>query len=256
MSDAQGSQRELSIDELAGARERTEKVADLLRARLDRHLAALRPVLSPRRLLGRHVRGGVREDALNADRALAELRERYTAVVGRPFNLPKELPPDEPLGIESIAELYPFEYEHKLDGSDRAITMTSPIRWLLGFRSGYTPAELRHAVRERASLRSVDARQFIVNALVLHAMLERFPEIPALLADLRYELRSEKLEGLGDLPFATVRIASLSSFRPSDSVITTATRFSGVPAFIELIDFDAARRMEDPLREQIESGKS
>ncbi len=253
MSDAQGGQRELSIDELAGVRERTEKVAALLRARLDRHLEALRPVLAPRRLLGRHVRGGVREDALNADRALTELRERYATVAGRPVNLPKELP-DEPLGVEPIAELYPFAYEHRLEGGDRAITMTSPIRWLLGFRSGYTPADLRHSVRERASLRAADARQFIVNALVLQTMLERFPEIPALLADLRYEVRVEKIEGLGDLPCATVRITSLTSFRPSDSVIATATRFSGVPAFIELIDFDAARTMADPLREQIESG--
>jgi len=255
MSDERAGQRELSIDELAGAREKTEEVAALLRARLDRHLEALRPVLSPRRLLGRHVRGGVREDTLGADRALSELRERYAAVAGRPFNLPKELP-DEPLGVEGIAELYPFEYAHRLDGSDRAITMTSPIRWLLGFRSGYTLAELRNAVRDRVSLRSADARQFIVNALVLQTMLERFPEIPALLADLRYEVRVEKLDGLGDLPVATVRIASLSSFRPSDSVIATATRFSGVPAFIELIDFEAARRMADPLREQIENPSS
>jgi hypothetical protein len=255
MSDAQGARRELSIDELAGVRERTEKVAALLRARLDRHLEALRPVLSPRRLLGRHVRGGVREDAQGADRALAELRERFASVAGRPFNLPKELP-DEPLGVEPIAELHPFDYEHKLDGGDRAITMTSPIRWLVGFRSGYSPAELRHAVRERSALRSVDARQFIVNALVFHAMLERFPEIPALLADLRYELRFEKLDGLGELPCATIRIASLASFRPSDSVISTATRFSGVPAFIELIDFEAARSIQDPLREDIEASSS
>ena len=83
-------------------------------------------------------------------------------------------------------------------------------------------------------------------------MLERFDEISPLLADLRYEVRSEKVEGLGELPITTVRIASLTSFRPSDSVIATATRFSGVPAFIELIDFEAARRMADPLREQIE----
>ncbi|MEX2208175.1 MAG: hypothetical protein WEF50_18275 [Myxococcota bacterium] len=255
MSDAAGARRELSIDDLAGVRERTEQVAALLRARLDGHLEALRPVLSPRRLLGRHVRGGVREDAQGADRALAELRERYAGVAGRPFNLPKELP-DEPLGVEPIAELHPFDYEHKLDSSDRAVTMTSPVRWLLGFRSGYTPAELRHAVRERASLRSVDARQFIVNALVLHALLERFPEISALLTDLRYDVRSEKIDGLGELPLTTIRIASLESFRPSDSVIATATRFSGVPAFIELIDFDAARTMADPLREQVETGRS
>ena len=250
MSDAQDLPRELSIDELAAARERTEKVAALLRARVERHLEALRPVLSPRRLLGRHVRGGNREDATGADRALAQLRERYAAVAGRPFNLPKELPED-PLGVEPILELYPYEYEHTLSENGRAIAMTSPVRWLLGFRSGYTPSELRHAVRERVSLRSADARQFIVNSLVLSALLEHFDEITPLLVDLRYQLRAEKLEGLGDLPLISLCITSLTSFRPSDSVIATATRFSGVPAFIELIDFQAARGITDPLRELI-----
>lgn len=250
MSGPAATSPDLSIDQLAVARERTEAVAKLLRDRLDRHLEALRPVLSPRRLLGRHVRGGNRDDALGADRALAELRERFAAVCGRPFNLPKELT-DEPLGVEPIVDLHPYEYAHRLADPDRAITMTQPLCWLLGFRSGYAPAELRQAVRERTSLRTPDARQFVLNALVLEKLLERFPDIPALLADLRYELRFEKQEGLGDLPCATIRVASLTSYRPSDSLIATATRFSGVPAFIELIDFDAVRNLRDPLREQI-----
>jgi hypothetical protein len=42
------------------------------------------------------------------------------------------------------------------------------------------------------------------------------------------------------------------SFRPSDEVILAATRFSGVPAFIELIDVEAARMLPDPLKARIE----
>jgi hypothetical protein len=243
--------RALSIEELAPARARTEAVAAQLRARLERHLESLRPVLSPRRLLGRYVRGGVRDDALGADKAIADLREGYARICGRPFNLNKELGEDV-LSVDSVIDLYPFEYAHKLEGGDRTVVVSSPISWRLGFRSGYTFAELRSAVRERTSLRSSDARQFLINALVLQGLLEKFPDVRALLGDLRYDVQLEKVEGMGELPCLTVQIASLSSFRPSDSVIDAATRLSGVPAFIELIDDDSIRRLPDPLRQAIE----
>ncbi len=249
---APGTERAVSIEEVSAVRQKTEAVAALLRSRLERHLETLQPVLNPRRLLGRHVRGGTRDEALGADRALHELRERFAAVCGRPFNLNKELG-EEPLGIEPIAELHPYTYSHHLPGPDRTITITSPVQWVLSFRSGYALAELRKAVQERTGLRAPDARQFVLNALVMQSLLERFSELASLLNDLRYELRVEKLDGLGDLPCVSIRIASLPSFRPADSVIATAIRFSGVPAFIELIDFEAARAIVDPLRRDIES---
>jgi len=245
-------ERELSIEQLAPARERTEAIAAELQTRLERHLETLRPVLAPRRLLGRFVRGGVRDDAVAADKALTDLREGFARTCGRPFNLNKELGED-PFSIDNVLELYPFEYEHKLEGGDKIVTLTSPNSWRLGFRSGYTFDELRTAVRERTSLRSSDARQFLINALVLQALLEKFPDARALLNDLRYDVQLEKVEGMGELPCITVRVASLSSFRPTDSVIAAATRLSGVPAFIELIDDDSIRKMHDPLRDAIEA---
>ena len=248
---APGTQRSVSIEEVSAVRQKTEAVAAVLRSRVERHLETLQPVLNPRRLLGRHVRGGTRDEALNADRALHELRERFASVCGRPFNLNKELG-DEPLGIEPIAELHPYTYSHPLPDPARTITITSPVQWILSFRSGYALADLRKAIQERTQLRAPDARQFVLNALVMQALLEKFPELGSLLNDLRYELQVEKLDGLGDLPCVSIRIASLPSFRPADAVIATAIRFSGVPAFIELIDFEAARGMVDPLRREIE----
>src|SRR5262245_30581928 len=212
------NERAVSIEELSGVRQKTESVAPLLRTRLERHLETLQPVLSPRRLLGRHVRGGTRDDALGADRALHELRERFAAVCGRPFNLNKELG-EEPLGIEPIAELHPYTYEYSLREPERTVTITSPVRWILSFRCDYALADLRKAVQERTGLRAADARQFVLNALVTGALLEKFPEIASLLNDLRYEVAVEKLEGLGELACASIRIAALPSFRPADSVI-------------------------------------
>jgi len=238
-------ERTLTIEELGRARERTEVIARLLRERLSAQLETLRPLFAPRRLLGRHVRSSIREEPPGADRAFAALRERYALACGRPFGLPKDLD-DEPLLIEPVLDLQPFEYRHRLADGDRTIAMTNPVRWILSYRSGYTLAQLESALEVRSSLRPSDARQWLLGALALQLMLETFPEIAALLGDLRYEVGLEKRPHLGELPLVTLQ-APLPAFRPSDALIATATRFSGVPAFIELIDLDALPKLRDPL---------
>lgn len=244
-----GDGRNLSTDEVANLRARTEKVAKLLRERLAGQLDALRLLFAPRRLLGRHVRGGAREEVPGAERAFARLRESYAAACGRPFALAKELA-DEPLSIEPLLDVHPFEYAHTLSGDGRAISVTNPVRWVIAYRSGYTLAQLESALANRATLRPEDARQFLVSALALEQLLAAFPEIGELLRELRYEVSVEKRASLGALPLVTLTSA-LPAFRPSDDVIATAVRFSGVPAFIELVEPDALASLPDPLRERI-----
>jgi hypothetical protein len=45
--------------------------------------------------------------------------------------------------------------------------------------------------------------------------------------------------------------SQVSTFLPPDPLIVTATEFSGVPTFIELIDVDATRQIPDPFKERI-----
>jgi hypothetical protein len=94
-------------------------------------------------------------------------------------------------------------------------------------------------------------RQFLVNALVMQDVLAKFPGITRLLNDLRYEIKIDTCAGLGDLPLVTIA-SKLPSFRPNDSILLAATRLSGVPAFVELIDFSAVATLEDRLKAQIE----
>lgn len=246
-----GNGRALSSEAVGALRAKTEAVAKLLRERLAAQLEVLRPVLAPRRLLGRHVRGGMRDEVPGAERAFAALRERYAAACGRPFTLPKELD-DEPLSIEPLLDLHPFEYRHELAGDGRPILVTNPVRWVIAYRSGYTLAQLEAALEQRSTLRAGDAKQFLLNALALEQLLASFGEIAELLRDLRYEVAIEKRPHLGELPLVTLTSA-LPAFRPEDDVIARAVSFSGVPAFIELIDLDALPGLLDPLRERIEA---
>src|SRR5919109_2504822 len=238
MEELSSAQRTLTFEQLAELREKTEAIAQFLQKQLKTHLETLRPLLAPRRLLGKYV--GVKEEVVGADRAFAQLQEKYKEVCGKPFALPAELEEGPLALVDNRPELYPWEYTHqaKSERETRTVTITSPVHWVLTYSSEYSLSQLVQTMAGKEQRRSDSIRQFVVNALVMHAMLAKFPGIIQLLTDLRYEIRTEKSPGLGELPLVTIR-SCLPSFRPPDSLILAATRLSGIPAFIELIDIDA-----------------
>lgn len=251
MEEQAGTERALSFEQLADLREKTEAISQFLQKQLRAHLETLRPLLAPRRLLGKYV--GVKEDVVGADRAFAQLQEHYKGVCGKPFTLPPELDEGALSGIDSRIDLYPWEYTHqtKSERETRTVTITSPVQWILTYSSEYTLSQLVQATAGKEQRRSESIRQFVVNALVMQGMLAKFPGITQLLADLRYDIRLQKSPGLGELPLVTVR-SCLTSFRPADSLVLAATRLSGIPAFIELVDLDAVKTLPDPLKLRIE----
>jgi hypothetical protein len=155
--------------------------------------------------------------------------------------------------IENRPELHPWEYTHdtKGEGESKPLTITSPVRWVLTYGTGYTLSQVRQAVASKRERRMDDIRQFVVNALVMQLFLARYTGIAQLLSDLRYQVHVDKCPGLGALPFVTLS-AWLPSFRPADNLILMATRFSGISNFVELIDVEAVHTLADPLKPQIE----
>jgi len=250
MSDENPTTPSISIGDLADLRGKTEAVANLLRDELAGHLQTIRPLLAPRQVIGSHVRGGNANNADHGDRAFDQLKEKFSKVAGKPFALPKEISED-PISIEGKLALHPWEYSHTLDDG-KEVMMTSPLRWILCFHSGYAPSELRGLLAAKASRRTDDVRQFVTSALALQMLLAAKPNITKLLSDLRFEIDIGPADGFGELPVVSIG-ACVPSFRPEDELIRTATQFSGVSAFIELIDLEALRGLRDPLKDQIES---
>jgi hypothetical protein len=199
------------------------------------------------------VRSSIKEDIPDTDVALKRLREKYREVCGKPFALPAEFDESALADMDSRLELYPWEYSHDASNEreKKTITVACPVKWALSYTSGYTVAQLREVVAGKRERRQEEVRQFILNAITVQLVLAKFPGIARLLKDLRYEVESDKCQGLGDLPLVTIR-SILPSFRPSDDIILAATRLSGVPAFIELIDFDVLPNLEDPLKTKIQ----
>jgi hypothetical protein len=251
MDDSGTTTPHLTFEQLADLREKTEAIAQFLKDRLKGHLETIRPVFAPRRALGKYT--GTRDSVAGEDKAFAQLQMQYQEVCRNPFAFSPELDQDILANIDNQLDVQPWEYSYEAKGAKetKTLSMNSPARWVLTYSSGYTLAQVRQAVSGLQDRRSDDVRQFVVNALVMRFMFDRYPGIPQLLTDLRYEVRIEKAQGLGELPFVTVS-ACLPSFRPADDLILTATRFSGVPAFIELLNVDAVPTLQDPLKLHIE----
>jgi hypothetical protein len=237
----------LSIEELTDLRAKTEAVSQFLRKRLEGHLATMRVAFSPRWVLGKHVRSGVREDQVGSDAAFDQLKSRYAQFRGRPFLLARELE-DQPVSIEGVLELHAWEYTLEL--GEKPIEMTSPVRWVANYRCGYNLGQIRESLAAKQPLRAEDAKGFVLGALVLAMLLEKTPGLVQLLTDLRYQVEMGPSAELGGLPLVTIH-AGIPSFKPDDALIVSATRFSGVPEFIELIDLEALDALRDPFADGI-----
>jgi len=251
MSGPERQTRPLTFQELPELRRKTEVISKFLQDQVLTHLETLRPILSPERLFGRPA--GAKVDVALADRALAQLQQNYKPFSAHPFDLPSELDQYWLSLVGSRVTLYPWEYTYQAGPGreGRAITMTSPLRWVVSFNSAYTLSQVRQALAGKGERRPEHIRQFVVNALVTQLIFTHTPGLALLFTDLRYQLETDAAPDLPKLPLTTIT-SGLPSFRPGDELILSATNFSGVPAFIELIDIDALSHLHDPLKTRIE----
>jgi hypothetical protein len=241
------------LEKVVELRETTEKISRSLLGQLRDHLDTLRPLLAPARVFGKHVRSPLREDVPDAEAALRKLCEQYNALCAKPFSLPPNLATDAVADLDGRLELYPWEYTHEAKDHDqtKTVTVTSPVRHVLTYKSSYSLAQIRLAVAGKGDRRQDDIREFLVAALAMQSALDKFPGLVRLLEALRYHVQVEKNPALGDLPLVVIS-SSVPSFRPSDQVVLATTRLSGVPAFIELIDPNAIQQIRDPLKSRLE----
>jgi hypothetical protein len=237
----------LTLPELPELRRKTEAVSQLLRQQIATHLETLRPLLGPERIFGKHAAGKI--EASGAEAAVSELQQAYKKYTAKPYDLPTDFSTSWLTLIGNALDIYPWEYIHDIQG--KAITMSSPVRWAVNYRSNYTLAQAKNALSGKEAPRIDYLRQFVVNALVLQMILARAPGLNPLFADLRYELKTEFPADMKGLPVLTIT-SCVSSFPPPDDLIIAATAFSGIPAFIELVDSRSISQPKDTLKDKLE----
>ena len=236
----------LSLAQVPELRRKTEAVSQFLQQQLAGHLETLRPLFAPERVFGKLAGGRV--EVAGAERALSELQQRYRPFTVRPYDLPADLDTNWLSLVGSALDLHPWEYGCEIQG--KAITMSSPVRWVINYRTNYTLAQVKNVLSGKEKVRPEYLRQFVVNALVLQAALKHNPGLMQLFEDLGYELKTETPAELKGLPVLAIT-SCIQSFRPADDIIAAATAFSGVPAFIELINLDAQQTPKDALKEKL-----
>jgi len=241
----------LSFEQLTIARKHTHAISDFLEQQLRTYLSTLQFLFSPERLLGKLV--GSRFDAPGGEKVLSELQENFGKIPRKPFDFPQEFQKDWLTEVGAKLELHRWDYSREIatESGKRSISLICPVRWTLVYGPGYSVAQALQTLTLKQDRRSIDQlRQFVVNTLVMKALISRSSSLISLLGDLRYSLTLNPHPGLNGLPLAVIQ-SQISTFLPPDPLIVTATEFSGVPAFIELIDVDDIRQMPDPFKERI-----
>jgi hypothetical protein len=243
--------KKLSFEQLAAARKSTQAVSDFLEKQLLGYLDVLRSLLLPERLLGKLA--GSKSDVPGADKALTELQENYRRLPGKPFDFPKEFEADWLVDVGLKLDLHRSEYIHEIaaESNKRSITITSPTRWILAYGPGYSVSQAVQSFARKQDRRGIDQlRQFVVNALVMQLVVSRSTGLISILAELRYDVRTQPHTGLNGLPVAIIE-SQIPTFLPPDPLIASATELSGIDAFIELVDVEAVRQMPDPFKQRI-----
>jgi hypothetical protein len=246
------SRKILDDQEFFKLRQATEKISDFLTKRLAGHLEVLRPLFIARKLLGSYVKSSVKEEVSRSDKAFAKLYGHYTAVCEKPFGLSRKLePPLPPISNQLVG--IPFQFHVSLEGSEeRAITVTSPARWILSYRGDCPLSRLRAMVSGTETPQPDDMKQGLIDHLVPVVFFAHHPGLLRLLEDLRYNVETVEVADLGNMP-VVVLSAPLDTFLPADEFILQVTRLSGIPAFQEIIDLEAVDKIPDSLKDDVKN---
>ena len=244
MKDSQTTQELLELRKL------TRSVAEALRNDLVQYLGTLMPLVRPRTILGHYVQGAPKEAVRGADKIFKDLQAVYDTIASaRPFNLPHDL--KAPLPLESnTLEFEPFEYTQnvKSRGTAKTVAITSPLKWIV-YYAGYPPQKLQEALRS-GDPGGIHIDEHVLNHVALHVALFQQKGVAAIFEALRFPVSSHHLPELGNLPI-TVISAAIPTVRPSDERIIESTELSGSDAFEEVVDVEAIRDLEDPLRRKL-----
>lgn len=247
--------RNLDNEQFLKLRQETERISRVLDKRLKGHLSILKPLFTPKKLLGSYVTTSTMEDVPGSAKAFAELQEIYGEICQKPFNLSPKLPSPLP-PISNQLSGTPFRYPLKIGGAGETPTMvTSPVRWILSYQSENGLDRVKKMIDGEEPYQLEDMRQTLIHHLAMVLFLRHQPEIVQLLEDLRYKLEFIFLEELGGLKVATLR-APIEVFLPSDEYVFQVTKLSGVSAFQELIDPKAVDNVPDSLKDLLEGKES
>ena len=150
-------------------------------------------------------------------------------------------------------DLHRWEYAREIaaESGKRSILITSPTRWILAYGPGYYFSQAVQSFAHRQDRRGIDQlRQFVVNALVIQALVSRSSGLISIFNELRYDVLAQPHPGLNGLPVVVIQ-SQIPTFLPPIRSLPLQPNCQVFNAFIELIEVEAVRQMPDPFKQRI-----
>lgn len=250
-ADGPEMQQSMDIQRLLDLRKITQAISRKFEADLKAHLATLAPLFSPLPLFGEYARGGAKSSGLQAEKAYRELRSRFQSIAEqRPFSLNTPLASQLDLfAATPVPSPLEYTYTARTEQGEHSITVTSPLRWVLSYPET-DPRRIRELLADDRNLVKEELAHALLQCLAMEILLEQRPGLVKLLRDLRYQVQSVELDGLGSLPTLTIS-SPIATQRPPDEIIIQNTQLTGIPSFEEVIEVEQIRRLEDPVRQEL-----
>ena len=229
-------------------RKQTRVVGDLLQEQATDYLATLALLIRPQRIFGEYLQGAPRGNGRDAQHAFKDFKGLFEATAGaQPFRLMQEL--EVPLDIlSSTPQLYPYEYDMVLDGRSRPVRVTSPVRWVVGYK-GFELQRFRQIIKD-PNRSTAELFRFVAHYLMLFFCINREPGLGRLLLGLRYPVSFERLADFGDMPFCVIG-APVASHLPDQSLILRSTEVAGNNSFEELVELADIEAIEDGIKDRL-----
>tara|TARA_B100001179_G_scaffold206634_1_gene170660 strand:- start:5233 stop:5985 length:753 start_codon:yes stop_codon:yes gene_type:complete len=236
------------LDGFIRLRKQTRVVGDLLQEQATDYLATLALLIRPQRIFGEYLLGAPKGNGRDAQHAFKDFKALFEATAGaQPFRLIQEL--EVPLDIlSSTPQLYPYEYDVTLEGRARPVRVTSPVKWVVGYR-GFELQRFRQIIKD-PNRSTAELFRFVAHYLMLFFCLNREPGLGRLLLGLRFPVSFERLSDFGDMPFCVIG-APVASHLPAHSMILRSTEVAGNNSFEELVELGDIEAIEDGIKERL-----
>lgn len=242
--------KEISMEDMGRLRQASQKISQHLQKRLSGYLSTLSPLFAPRKVLGEFMQSAYTDKVPGADDRFVELEEAFKSICREGFDISAKLSAPVP-NIKNNLEIENWKYLYNVGGdSGRAVTISSPVRWVLGYAGGYSFDDLLEQRAGGETPSDEDAKSLIIRSLTIAKLIEMSPAVNALLHDLRFPMEVVVSEDIGKVPSVAIA-AQLPTFRPQDTLIDTVIQLSGLPVFEELVDLDAVAQLQDPFKDEI-----
>ncbi len=241
----------IDIPKLLTLRKNTNTISSYLEQELKSHITTLEPIFNPRLVFGEYI-SGTKLTVKSSNTSFKQLQETYqTLKQGKVFydKLNELKSPMDLFGTSLELTRYEYTYKAKNDDESKKIRMTTPLKWVLGYKNQGL-LQLKELLTKPGHSRNADIGICVLHLLAMQSVIKQRKDLVKLLQALQFSVYSEFSAEFDKLPLVYIA-CPIKTIRPPDALIIQSTELSGMPVFEEVINPDDISQLTDPYKEQL-----